>query len=303
MMVRKMAKWGMWAAVVAAAVTGSSVRAADPGSAEQAVRDVMNGLADGKLVVLWQALPASYQKDVKALIKDSADTVDPDVYDKGWAVTRKATKLLKDKKDFILNGEFAKQIPPNLDKKKLAEGYDAVVGIVDTLANSELSKLDEVKKADVEKFLTGTTTKLGTQVNSLVSLVESVNPDPNIKKMHEAFANLKKAKITVVKSGSTETTLKVEVPGETKPAEEEVFVKVDGKWLPKKMVDDWAKDIKEAKEKTKMAQPFLSKEGKEQALAVLGQAEKVIDQLQNTKTEKEFTEAVKGIVGSFVGGK
>ncbi len=304
MMYRKMARFGMVAALLAVSLSGTARLAAQTtGGADQAVKDVAKGLADGKPVVLWQALPASYQKDVKSLISDAAGQVDPDIYDKAFVVVQKAVKLLKNKRDIILNGDLGKGAAQKMDKKLITESYDSIVTMLDTIASSDLGKIDELKKADVEKFLTGTAPKFGTQFNVMLKLAEAGKPnDPETKKFREIMANLKSIKVTVVKAGATETTLKIEIPNDTTPTKEDVFVKVEGKWIPKDMADGWADAIKQAKTQIAAVTPFVAKERKKDVLQTMAQVEQIITQLDNTKTEKEFNEAVAQLIAPFMGG-
>jgi hypothetical protein len=297
MMHGKIARFGIVAVLAFSLSATGRLVAQTTGGADQAVKDVVTGLADGKPVVLWQALPSSYQKDVKSLIGDLANKLDVEVYNKAFAVSRKGVKLLKDKKDFILASDATADIPQTVNKKQLTEVYDALVGILDTFVTSDLGKLDELKKADVEKFLAVTAPKLGGQFSTIVNFAETVNPkDPNFKKFHDGVANMKNIKVTVVKAAATETTLKIDLPGETEK-KEVVFVKVEGKWVPKELADTWADDMKKAKAALEQIPP-IKEEIKKEVLGFLDMADKKIDELANTKTQKDFNEKAKDIIGS-----
>jgi hypothetical protein len=299
MMHRKTAPIGRVALVAFLVGSTAPLAAQTTVGADQAIKEVFTGLADGKPIVVWQALPASYQKDVKSLITDAAGKFDPEVYDKAFAVARKSVKLLKDKKEFILKSEFAKNTPPAIDKNKMGDGYDAVVDLVDTLVGSDLGKLDELKKADVEKFLSGTGAKILNQFSALDKFVDKTKFKPGTSSVTEIPAKLRKAKVTVVKAGATETTLQIEDPDATVPVKEESWVKVEGKWVPKELADGWADGIKDAKKQLAAAPPFLTKEGKKQALDALNLADQAIDKLANTKTREEFEKALKDLVAAF----
>ncbi len=301
-MKRTMTSVSMAAIVMAAWMSGTMPVAAQTSSApDQAIKDVIYGIADGKPVVLWQALPASYQKEIKSLISEAAEKMDADVHDKTFAVLRKAVKLLKDKKAFILNADLAAPVVTEDKKKSIGEGYDATVMILETLANSELSKLSDLKKADVEKFLTGTAPKLGSQVMTLVNVADAANPgNPEVKKFHDGMANLKKAKITVLKSSANEATVKVEMPGE-KDAKEQTLVVVEGKWLPKEMVDGWDVQMKKAHQAIKQSPP-IKDEIKNSVVGILSMVDGNIDELAKAQTQKDFNETVKNIVGAFIPG-
>ena len=67
----------------------------------ETVEHVAHGLADGDLSVAWEALPASYQSDLNGLAHDFAKVVDPDLWNRTFAVLSKLTRLLKEKEAFI----------------------------------------------------------------------------------------------------------------------------------------------------------------------------------------------------------
>jgi formylglycine-generating enzyme required for sulfatase activity/tRNA A-37 threonylcarbamoyl transferase component Bud32/mono/diheme cytochrome c family protein len=269
--------------------------------AEASVREVACGLADGQPVVLWRALPASYQKDLKSLIAEAADKIDPEVYDRAFVVLRKAAKLLKDKKQFILDGEWAKNAPI-LEKNKIAEVYDIVMEMLETIVESNLSKHDLVKKADLERFLSGTAVKLGSDATRLAKACEMVQDnDPNLKRAYEEWANLRNIKIKVLKAGASEVVLNIEVSDQTR-TEEQVFVQIEGKWLPKEMVDGWADGITEARKGLASVPPILTGEKKERALDALKLAELAIDHLSDCTTKEEFEQSLKDI-WSFIAGR
>ncbi len=274
-------------------VSTTQLRAESPEGPEQAVKRVFSSLAEGDHVVIWQALPASYQKDIESLISDAVDKVDPEVFAKAVNVVRKTAKLLKDKREFILNGELA---PQKLDKETLSEGYDAIANVLEILVNSELGNRDQLKKVNVEAFLSNTSPKLNSQFLALLKLLDLLYPgNDNLKKFHDAMEAHKNTKIIVVKADATEATLRIERPAADKVSEEQVFIKVEGKWLPKFMVDWWAKGMEDAKTGLSQAGPLMSDDFKQQLLQMLDMAEEHLDKLENTKTKKEFTQAVRQI--------
>ena len=94
-----------YAIVLAALVMAvQSANAVDlPDSPDGTVRVVMQSLADRHPEVLWQALPASYQKDITDLTHAFAEKMDPEIWQTAFRLGNKAVGILRDKKQYILD--------------------------------------------------------------------------------------------------------------------------------------------------------------------------------------------------------
>jgi hypothetical protein len=248
-------------------------------------------MADGKLVSLWNALPGSYQKDLQSLVSDTAGKVDPEVFAKGVAVFRKAVQLLKDKKEFVLKNDALAQLPLT-DPKKLPQFYDAVLAVLATLADSELTRLDDLKKADVGKVLSGTGVKVFKQIAAAEEFVDESKFNGAfqlpVHNMIGANERLKKDVLTVVKSDDKEATVNWKVTTGFQRERQIVFTNVEGKWIDKKLVEEWPMIIKGSQTGLEFVLPFVSKDGKPAALDFLGKIDKSLDALAAAKTADDF---------------
>ena len=65
------------------------------------VKYVLNGLANDKPEVLWEALSAKHQKLIHNEIKKAGANVDDEIYKKSFDVLKKAAGILKNKKTLI----------------------------------------------------------------------------------------------------------------------------------------------------------------------------------------------------------
>ncbi|MBN1961704.1 MAG: hypothetical protein JW841_12215 [Deltaproteobacteria bacterium] len=235
--------------------------------------------ANGKPQALWASLPASYQNDVKGLVTALAEKLDPKVWDEAFLLAQKATKVAQDKKDFILQ-------MPQLQMVKIdPDGYDAMVKILTTLANSEVKTVAGLKAIDIENFLSGT-------ISGLMSdLIKASKAAAKAKKATGVVSNLdkfKSAKTTVVSVDGDKAVVKIEIEGE-KPTEEE-FVKVEGKWIPKKLADSWAASIERAK--ASIAKIKFEPQMITMFQQMKTKIEEVLDKLAATKTKDEFNAAL-----------
>lgn len=270
---------------------------------DKAVLDVMNAIADGKPIVLWQSLPASYQKDIQGLISEFAGKMDKDLWNKGFAVARKAIDVLKKQKDLII-AQLTPFIPPTINKDKLSQNWDGMVDLLSTIVNSELSNLDDLKKANVEGWLNGTVAKVMKQSQALGQVIDPAQFAPGTASFTELPALAKKTKVTVLNMEGDKATLKIENEDpKFKKAEEAVFVKVEGKWIPKEMADNWAKGLADAKKNLEQIKPEEISKMKPQVMAMMDMAEQKLDALAKAKNAEEFQKVVEETIKGFSGGK
>jgi hypothetical protein len=260
-----------------------------PDTAEGTVKAIVLGVQENQPGVLWQALPASYQKDVNDLVKQFAGSMDAELYDKVFVITDKAIKLLKDKKEVIL--EASKEIDQPVDRAKLDAQWDSIIALLNTIQQSDLSKMDKLKQMDVGVFLSTTGAQLMKQVDGLANLVEG-DPLTNMVK-----PGLKSLTVEKISGDDTTAELKITIQGDSQTIP---FVKVEGKWLPKDMVENWAEGITMAKQGMSEQLPMMVKENKEQAMAMLVMAETAIDGLAAAKDQAATDQAMKAILGPLL---
>ena len=125
-------------------------------SPAETVNGVVAELAKGNPKAVWDAMPAQYQKDVADIIHLAAGKVDPGVMTKMQGLMGKTTNLLKTKKAFILNSPMLADAGPEL--AELEKNWDGIVGLAQTLVDSDAMKIEKLKVIDPGAFL-GTTGK------------------------------------------------------------------------------------------------------------------------------------------------
>ncbi|WP_417387298.1 hypothetical protein [Gimesia sp.] len=260
---------------------GSSTQQAGPPEGPAgSMQYLIQGVADQKMEVVWEFLPASYQSDVNGLAHQFADKMDPEIYNEMFAIAQRLGKLLQDKKEFILKNEMLDN--PKTSPEEVAKYYDPSVDILVTLANSDLSTLEKLKTFDGGQFLANSGSKIAKDFATISDLMpaEEGKPDFNEK--------LKQAKVTVVSEEGDQATVKIEVPGEK--TKEEVMVKVEDKWIPQTLAKNWKSKIESAKQNLDKLKPEDITSKKDQALAGFKRLNATLAQLENAKTEKEFNE-------------
>ncbi len=250
--------------------TGTGTQSAkDPA---QAVNNVIQGIVQYQPQAIWRALPASYQKDVQNIILLGADATDKEAYDRTVIVAQKAVKILSDKKPLFL--ATLKKMPMPIPPDEIEKSYDAAVIVIKQLVNSDLSKHDNLKTLNVDKFLSS----LGSE-----TLKNLVNLNPNAKAQ---FDGISKVSASLVSTSGDEAKLEITTPQGTKSTEE--FVKIEGAWIPKKMKEGWAPGLKRMEEQLVASKASSAAMYVEYKAKYLPEIEKQIDKLAKVQTEADL---------------
>ncbi|NIL98426.1 MAG: hypothetical protein GTO53_11045 [Planctomycetales bacterium] len=262
-----------------------------------ALQTMITRLASGDLKVMWDSLPASYQKDVTEVVHTFAEHMDAEVFQAGATILQKFVQLLQEKKEFILKNPTLAAQPEKAERA--AKHWDAAVDLLDAIINSELTDLEKLKDLDMDAFVDGTLRTIGEKGAALSEALEEevVNLEgfPGIPV--DAISEFDLDRIKVVDVQGDTATLKIEVKdGEVTEVK---LVRVDGKWLPKDLVDSWSEAVQEVK----MVLAVAMKPGLEQAkagmLPMLGQVESVLDKLLAAPTNEVFDAEVMQLMTQF----
>lgn len=253
-----------------------------PDSPDGTVKAITEGVENGKPEIIWEALPVSYQTDINGLVKQFAQKMDKELWNKGFDVAKKIATLAKEKKEFILGSPMLAQV--QVKKEDLAKHWDAIVEMIQIMVESDLASLDDLKSFDGGKFLAGTGKELLIKGKDLRELAPE-----------EAPKSFKDVKVEKVSESDKAATLKITYEKDTKTVE---LVKIEKRWVPKDLADQWTKMIAEAKEAIAKMSGEEIKKSKPQVMMMLAGVEAGIEQLKATKTQAEFD----GIVQSLLMG-
>ncbi len=276
--------------------------AAAPGAAadtpDAAARALVASMEAGNLRAIWDALPSSYQSDVNDVVHTFAANMDAGVWKAGLGVVQKAVRVLKEKKEFILKQPALAQSP--VDPKIAAENWDGLVEVLDTISSSELSDLEKLKTLEVGAFLDGTGQKVADQMAALAKAADekklTLADFPGVPVDAMPLADIANAKFSTVKIEGDTATLRVDNEGKT---EDHEVVRVDGKWLPKEMVDSWPEKMQAAKDALTKDMPERLTKNKMQIMMPIQLVQGVLDQLLAAKTQQEFDQIVQQIMQTF----
>jgi hypothetical protein len=253
-------------------------------SADETVTWVVESLQNNQPQVLWQALPSSYQSDIQAHLRTLADSTDEQIWNQTFQTLHKMIRVLDEKRDFIFQQPL---LAARLQQAPDASAsYDGVVRVLKAITTSEISDLQQVRELDVESFLAGTMSEIMTQVEVVSELApESVG----------TVQGWKSVQATLVRSEGDNALLKIESDEEA--AMEVEFVRVEEKWIPKKLADSWESSMAELGEGIQKMSALESPQQKQQTLMFLAMANGVTDTLLATETLEEFNGALAGVLG------
>jgi hypothetical protein len=106
----------------------------------------------GRPVIVWKALPSTWQSQGDELVHEVAKAVPADLYDKGMETMGKLFTVLKTKKKFVLGSSMtkagmAKMTPAQ--KQQILDSYDEFVVFGKAVTTSSLSSSAKLSKATV----------------------------------------------------------------------------------------------------------------------------------------------------------
>jgi len=259
-----------------------------PATPDGAIVAVSQALADGNPRGVWDALPASYQSDVNGLIHEYAETTDPLMWDKGFGIAGRIAGVLRDKKDFIFNSPMMAQNPK---KDEAAQNWDAVVGVLNTILESDITKRDKLMSLDLGRFLGTTGAELLADFESLAALAPT-------NKWAEGVAKLRGVTAKVLNTTDGVAEVEVTAPGETNKVEK--FVQIENRWIPEEMAADWEGMMQSAR--TNLAgMKQQQQQVNMQTMMIMGMVEGVLAQFENAQSQQEFDMAAQGIFGMMTG--
>ena len=197
-----------------------------PDAPDKVVVEAVRAVKDGDLVLLYAMLPESYRRDIQNLYDKIPAKVDGTMYARVWPLLDKV--LVATKKH----------------RHKLAEGapipIDQIIGPVEEfLALSKECKLNDyeaMKALNVAAFLADHGKKLSDYGWKTAGIFKKGEVEMARSMMDGIKAEAKDVNddaATVVVTAGEKT-------------EEMAFVKVEGKWIPKGLADDWKEAIAKA---------------------------------------------------------
>lgn len=261
-----------------------------PGTPDGTVKAVALSLADNHPEILWEALPESYRTDINELTALFAAKMDPELYDRSMALALDFVNVIQSKQDIILASETV--AGTGVDVAEIEARMAPSLAIAQTLFSSELSTIAGLSAIDWQKYLAGTVAQVMTQADAI-----------EVEEGEDPFDLLESLEVEVLEETETTALLRV-TAGEEEP-EEVSLTKVEDRWVPTEMAEQWHDKVAEGRAKLEEITPESMQEMKGQAMFGLAMAEGFVDQLATIETSEEFDSTVgpmlEGMLGNLAG--
>ena len=258
-----------------------------PDSPDGTVLAVAEGLQDNHAEILWTALPESYRSDITEITTTFAEKMDPVLYDRAFALVMRAVEVLDDRKDIILASETFKSTAADAEEIRASLSNTQV--FTETLKASEIGTLAGLASVDWEQFLATTGSELIKHA-AAIEAEEGENP----------LDDLASLKVETVDLTDDRATLRIS--SDNHEPEDVEMAKVEGRWVPAELADDWAQSIEEARQNLAEITPETMAAQKTQIMMFFGMADGLIEQIASLQTPEEFDAAIGPMLAPFLGG-
>jgi SLA1 homology domain 1, SHD1 len=257
--------------------------------AQQFCDFVFGQIKQDKAIVVWDALPASYQKDVQEIVGLALQKIDPSMIQPVMQVRNNVLQILRSKKEFILNNNMVKMAMP--DPAVVSKVYDPAVDLIDAYLSKELVEVSKARSSELRTLLESYTSNISKKAAAVEA---AIPPESQIAKSYNA-SNWKNFTYKVESTAADAAVLTMEVPGQ--PTQIIELTKVEGRWVPADMAKDWDKNMAEAKGELEKLTPEKMLEIKQGMQVPLGMVNGILGTLLAANDQASFDQAVGGILG------
>lgn len=259
------------------------------GTPEETVEALARALGEGKYQAIWEALPLKHQSELKAVVADFTDRVDPVYYDQVVNMVETGTKLLEKHKERFFSHPISGELP--IEKAKLEKAWDPLIAIGKALLDSELYDLEELRAIDMSSFFATTVPRVAQSLPGLAAL-EWI-PTGEATEYFGLFESLKNAKATRVSESDGRVVLRIESEGQA-PREVE-FVQVEEKWVPSALEERWPAFLEGIRGWTTYVPDKNDKAESQKALFNLLGPSIALSGVLNSNTDEAFDKSMKAI--------
>ena len=255
-----------------------------PDEADETVELLVDELNDENSVILWQALPESYQSDVNSLVQNFASKMDEEIYEKLFLILEQAVHVLEDKKELILASSFVSNSFFINNKDIIDKRWDEIVDMAEILVNSQLSDLSELEDFDGEGFLLESGNSLLEQWFEISDTLDekTVKSINTIDEIQLISASQDKARVKIIYDNSLEDDISL--------------IRIEERWLPIDLVTHWKKKITEMTDSIDSMSEKQRADSKLRLMPVLVNIEMLMTNLEQANNQQEFDQAIQSLI-------
>jgi hypothetical protein len=271
---------------VSAAVLSASALLFSCGGGAVTIPDTPDGTAatviqeinKGNPRAVWDAMPASYQKDVTDIVHSFGKQMDAEVMSETMGLLDQVVGLLGSKKELVLG--MAKE-PMGKQYAMIEKNFDNILALAKSVIGSDAMDANKLASLDVGSFLGGEGAEIFGKFKAIAPMMERDNPFPMLAKM--SF------KAGEAKDGMVPVQMMMDGKEGGRP---ENFKKVEERWIPAEMAEDWPKMIAEAKKE--IGKIKIKPEDKKEILAGIKKAKELLATFESANTPEDFQKALMG---------
>ena len=180
---------------------------------------------------------------------------------------------------------------PAEQKAQLEAALPTVVSLIKTVTSSSLATSAGLQAFDGQQFFDSTVSSLLSDIEAIAGLQGEAAPF--------SLADLGELAISVVDVTDTTATLKAMLPGQE--AVEENYAKVEGRWVPATLAEEWSQTIGEATAQLEAITPEQLEAGKAQAQMAFAMIDGVLSQIEAAETQQQFDQSLQGAMMPLMG--
>lgn len=251
----------------------------------ETLQAMLRDIQQNRPQTVWEHLPASYRQDVNLLVRDFAQRMDPEIWQRGFESLGRLIKLLENERvqGYVLQNP---QFDGNgaITRDELKAGWPHIVELLKAIHSSQLSDLEQLKSFDGGTFLAATG---GALMNQLAEMSKLAPGDPFATMMREQVGA---TQVELVSQSGDSATVKLSLPGEGETPELVEMVRIEGRWVRREMAEGWADQIADAKTRLAALTPETIAAQKTQALSTLDSIDNALAQLESAQSAEQFNQ-------------
>jgi hypothetical protein len=261
---------------------------ANPSTPDGTVTFFAEAMQNDQLDLVWKSLvPESYKSDIAEITTTFAEKIDPAVYDQGFSIVMRAIEVLDDRKEIILASETFKSTGGDADE--IRTSLSNTQALTETLKTSKIATLEGLGSVDWEQFLATT----GNQLLQHAKAIEAEEGDNPLNDLDS---------LEVETISASEDRATVRISSANHEPEDVEMARVEGRWIPAELADEWDKSVDEARQGLAEMTPETMAAQKTQIMMFFGMATGLIDQIASLQTPEEFDAAIGPMLAGFLGG-
>ena len=239
---------------------------------KETIETALKAIQAKDITPIFGLLPPSYAADLEHLVHEFAKAMDKEIFDKIVALTDRVSAILVKQKGEVVKVVAGFGLPA--EEEDIKKAIDAAADAWVMLKKMGFTDLEKLKTFSLEKFAREDAQKLVEKAFALADSVQKTQVDM-------ALAVLSGVRVEVLETTKDDKwgdVVKMSVVGE---AEEFKMVKVDGKWVPTEMAEEWDGAMQKAMKGVKEMGVELPN-AKTEILAQFTVIETMVDQIEKT---------------------